>query len=271
MDNLRDLQLIELDILKEALKVFEKNNISYYALGGTMLGAARHHGFIPWDDDIDIGVPREDYERLCEISAQLPAYLKFCTYKENPAFPYYFSRIEDARVIVRSTRAEIDELTPAWIDIFPLDGMPNNLIFRKLHGCAILVTRMFFQISRFDTIVNTKRTNRPALEKVIIQLVKKFHIQNWISKRFTFNLLDKTLTRFSYTGSDYQINAMGAYKLREMFHKNIFGAGQLYPFEDIHIRGPEYYETYLTQLYGSWRTPADFSHHEVVEITLNDR
>lgn len=270
MDNLRELQLIELNVLKETLKVFEKNGISYYALGGTMLGAVRHHGFIPWDDDIDIGVPREDYERLSEISAQLPTYLKLCSFAGNPDYPYYFSRIEDARILVRSNRAEKDELTPAWIDVFPLDGMPNNPFFRKLHGCGILIARMLFQISRFDTIVNTKRTNRPASEKAIIHLVKVFHIQKWVNRRLAFNLLDKLLTRFSYVGSDYQINAMGAYKLKEMFHKNIFGEGQLYPFEDIQIRGPEYFEIYLSQLYGNWKIPADLSHHEVVDITINN-
>ena len=67
MDALRELQLTELDILKELLPIFERHNIPYFGLGGTMLGAVRHGGFIPWDDDIDIGVPREDYDRLLSL------------------------------------------------------------------------------------------------------------------------------------------------------------------------------------------------------------
>lgn len=269
MEKLRELQLTELDILKTVLALFEKHHIRYYALGGTMLGAVRHKGFIPWDDDIDIGVPREDYERLREIIRQNPGKLTYCTFEDNPEYPYYFARFVDERITVRSVRAEIDELTPAWIDVFPLDGMPNNAALRKLHGLSILAARMFFQISRFDNIVNTKRNTRPTAEKAIIWCTKTFHLQKFFGKEGTFRLLDKTLKRFPYAESNYNVNAMGAYKLREMFDKRVFDEGILYPFEDIQVRGPHDYETYLTQLYGDWRTPADMMHHEVMEITVS--
>ncbi len=270
VDNLRALQLAELDILKNVLALFEKHGITYFALGGTMLGAVRHKGFIPWDDDIDIGVPREDYERLEKIAKQLPAHMEYQCFDDNPDYPYYFARFVDRRITVRSVRAETDELTPAWIDIFPLDGMPNSGLRRKLHGLNILAARMMFQISRFESIVNTKRSNRPASEKAIIWCVKTFRLQKLIQKDKAFRMLDRTLKRCPYGPSDYNLNAMGAYKLREMFHKEVFGEGSLYPFEDIEIRGPQDYEAYLTQLYGDWRTPADLTHHEVTEITVNE-
>ena len=60
--NLRELQLCELEILKKVIEAFEKNNLSYFALFGTLIGAVRHEGFIPWDDDVDIGMPRKDYD-----------------------------------------------------------------------------------------------------------------------------------------------------------------------------------------------------------------
>lgn len=271
MDHLRELQLVELNILKEALKLFDKYHITYYALGGTMLGAVRHQGFIPWDDDIDIGVPRQDYDRLANVFEHLPSHLKFCTYERDPSYPYYFSRLEDERILVKSIRAEEEELTPAWIDIFPLDGMPNSRFSRKLHGCAILAARMFFQISRFSSIVNIKRTNRPVSEKIIIGAVRAFHLQRLVGKAHTYANLDKTLRRFSSARSDYFINGMGAYKLRELHKKSVFGNGAQYSFEDVEICGPQDYDSYLTQLYGDWRTPADFTHHKVVEITVSSK
>lgn len=268
MDNLRELQLAELGILKEVLKLFEKHSVTYFALGGTMLGAVRHHGFIPWDDDIDIGVPREDYGRLENILKELPAHLKFRSFEQDPTYPYYFARVENERVVAKSVRAQEVELTPAWIDIFPLDGMPNSQLHRKLHGYAVLAARMLFQISRFDSIVNIKRRNRPLSEKIIIRAVQTFHIQPLVGRARAYKKLDRTLKRFPAAHSDYYLNGMGAYKLRELHKKNVFGEGTRYPFEVIEICGPKDYESYLTQLYGDWRTPADFTHHEVTEITV---
>ncbi len=266
MENLRELQLTELGVLKELIPVFEKEKITWFALGGTMLGAVRHKGFIPWDDDIDIGVPREDYERLPQVCKNLPSYMRLRGFREDPSYNYYFYRVEDERMQVTSNRAETNEVTPAWIDIFPLDGMPNNPIRHKLHGWAILYSRALFQIARFEEIVNTKRTNRPLHERVMIWCTKHLGLQKIISRERTFRKLDKTLKKSPYADSNWNVNAMGAYKLREVVDKKVFGDGALYPFEDIQIRGAADYEAYLTQLYGDWRTPADFTHHSVVDI-----
>lgn len=269
MDNLRELQLMELEILKEVITLFERNNIRYFALGGTMLGAVRHKGFIPWDDDIDIGVPREDYERLEAACKELPEHLKFHHCKNDADFIYYFSRVENASIQVHSDRAEKEEITSAWIDIFPLDGMPNSALARTIHSQRILIDRALFQISRFDRIVDLRKSNRPTFEKVVIRFARNASLQKLLDNNYTFRILDRTLRKHPYSKSNYNINAMGAYKLREMFNKRVFGDGAMYSFEDIQIRGPQDYEAYLTQLYGDWRTPADFSHHSVVAITKN--
>ena len=270
MDNLRELQLLELDILKEVLKLFEEHRIPYFALGGTMLGAVRHKGFIPWDDDIDIGVPREHFERLSEICKELPDYLHFQTAEADSRYLHYFAKVENSAIEIHSNRSLYGETEPAWIDVFPLDGMPNKPWLRRLHGWNILAARALFVIARFDEIANIARENRPKSERTMMWIAKTFKLQFLLGKRATYLLLDKTLKRFPYLSSDYNINAMGAYKLKELFNKKVFGDGRLYPFEDIQIRGPQDYETYLTQLYGDWRKPQDFEHHKVTKITIND-
>ena len=270
MDSLRELQLTELNILKALLPIFEQNKVPYFALGGTMLGAVRHRGFIPWDDDIDIGVPREDYDRLPELFRALPGHLKLVSFPEDPAYPYYIVRVVDESVMVRSDRTEVDEVTPAWVDIFPLDGLPKGALARKVHEKRILLARMLFQLSRFDDVVNTKRTNRPTYEKLIIRGAKTFRVERLLNRERAYRGLDRTLRRCPYAKSPYNVNAMGAYKLREAFDKRVFGDGAFYDFEDIRIRGPEDFESYLTQLYGDWRTPADLSHHSIADIVRQD-
>lgn len=266
MDNLRSLQLTELNILKELLTVFERHHIHYFALGGTMLGAVRHHGFVPWDDDIDIGVPREEYEKLPSLEDELPPRLRFVSRRGDESYAYYFTRVVDERMLIRSARSDAEEILPAWVDIFPLDGLPNTPLRRKLHEKKILFSRAVFQLSRFDKIVNTKRTNRPPIEKAAIRCVRAFHLQNIVERDFAFRLVDQTLKQFPYGQSSYSVNAMGAYRMKEAFEKSVFGEGALYPFEDILIRGAADYDAYLTQLYGDWRTPADMDHHNIVEI-----
>ena len=133
-ESLRALQLKELDLLKYFQQVCKDNHIEYFALGGTLLGAIRHKGFIPWDDDIDVGIPRPDYERLCKILEGLPesGNIKFRSYKNSEDCIRYFGHIEDTTFkVVRHDKLKAEE-TFAWIDLFPLDAMPNNGLLRKL-------------------------------------------------------------------------------------------------------------------------------------------
>jgi len=97
-NDLRKLQLVELDILKEFLRICEKYHLRYYALGGTLLGAVRHEGFIPWDDDIDVGMPRPDFRRFEKIvEKELPEYLHYCSFKKTKGYNHYVPRITDSR------------------------------------------------------------------------------------------------------------------------------------------------------------------------------
>ena len=100
--NLNDTQNYILHLLEEVLRVLDELEIPYYMQGGTMLGAIRHKGFIPWDDDVDLGIPRGDYERLLRlVQERLPENLQLQTYDDETEHHYYFARIVDKRYQIR--------------------------------------------------------------------------------------------------------------------------------------------------------------------------
>ena len=254
---LRDLQLHELRLLKIFQRLCKDHGLRYFALGGTLLGAVRHKGFIPWDDDIDVGVPRPDYDRLCQILAveTLDANIRFCTYRNTQSYIRFFGRLENTDLrIVRHDKIK-EEQTFAWIDIFPLDGMPNNSFFRKLKSFYVLVLRTLYRFSCFDQLVNVNKTGRPWHEKILIFIGLHTPIQKFFGTMTCLNWLEKTLTSTPYDKTDYFVNAMGAYKFKEMFHKKYYGEGRAYPFEDTLIQGPVDYDFVCKQLYGDYMTP----------------
>lgn len=145
--DLRNLQMAELEILLEFQRVCETLGLRYYLTAGTLLGAVRHKGFIPWDDDIDVAMPREDYDKLAQ---QGPKYIGaeyvYQEYRTEPNFPYYFAKLRK-----RGTKAEepilraIEMEQGIYIDIFPLDRCPDSdgraaLLFKgiELLDCAVL-------------------------------------------------------------------------------------------------------------------------------------
>ncbi len=267
--NRSDLQNYIWDVMKFVLEYMEKEGVEYYMLGGTLLGAVRHKGFIPWDDDIDIGMPREVYERfLINIKKELPDYMAIRTYKNSRNHHYYFSRIVDKRYKVKRTGSEVDRLEEVWVDIFPLDGMPNQFIIRQFHKMHLIAARVMYHVATFDK-VNLKRPNRPIYELILIRLIKLFRLGKRGNMYFWLNQIDRLLKKYPYEKSSWCVNFMGQYMFKEMFPKTYYGKGRLYDFEDTRMMGPENADAVLSQQYGDYMKfpkDADRNTHAAVLI-----
>jgi lipopolysaccharide cholinephosphotransferase len=256
MTELRKLQLIELAILKEFVRICEEKNLRYYILGGTLLGAVRHKGFIPWDDDVDVCMPREDYERFFKYAEEWLGKEYTCLhYKKSADYRYAFGRVcsKSLKVINRSANIPREEF--AWIDIIPLDGFPDGKIER-----FILKVRLSFwwnlnQIAQFDELVDQKR-KRSFMGTFLVKVASLFaKIGKHLDYHICLDKLNEILMECPYdSNTEYIINFLAAYGFDETFPRESFEGGKGYGFEDGIFIGPNDFDTVCQIIYGDYMT-----------------
>lgn len=260
--SLQRLQKTNLEMVKLFIRICENQNLQYFALGGTLLGAVRHQGFIPWDDDIDLGMPRDDYEKFLQVAedelkkADPTGRYRLRTIDlDEEEYRTYIVKIEDTQVqLLREYYAKggvTKKHLNAWIDIMPIDGMPQDPAARQKHLDLILKTRKRLAASMMDKCMGTsmKRSKKAMLFIRFGLETGAFKLLNTEKIFLKFNNLCK---KYSYVTAKVVGNTYGVYKEREFVDKEIFGKGSLHTFEDIQICGPEDTHAYLTHVYGDY-------------------
>ncbi len=261
--------MVEIGLLKEFIRICHKYELRWFCLGGTLLGAIRHQGFIPWDDDIDVGMPRKDFIRFEQIiSEELPEGMRYLSYRTDPSYRRYVPRLCNERVKVIDTSAATPREQGAWIDIFPLDGMPAGHLVKKIHAFRMLARRALLNLSLFSTNIDLNRKNRPLVERFLISAGRYLPLEKVISTDRQLKALDHLMQMYDYDASSWVINFMGIHKMKEMFPKRYYKRGTFYPFEDIFVRGPVDYDAVLTQMYGDYMEmpPAEEMNHHNTRI-----
>ncbi len=270
MDNnaLKLVQEHEIFILREILKIIDKYKLRYYMLGGTLLGAVRHHGFIPWDDDIDIGIPRPDYEKFVEvIGDELKDPFAIHSLQSGLCeFSYYYVRIVDTRVKVLRKKAEKDVVLPIWVDVFPLDGVPEDERERKHWLKKARQLHKEFRISQFYYYyytTNVWKEKNGSIKTLSRRFIGKTGLYRLLNTERVWEKLDRQLKMYDYDKARRIINFCGFWGDKEMFPKSVYGEGRLYPFEDLMLIGPVDYDYVLKQMYGDYMTPPEESKRHV--------
>lgn len=247
------LQKKLLGLLKEVDSICNKNNIVYCLLGGSVLGAIRHNGFIPWDDDIDIGIPRKDYDRFLKIAPSLlPEWCEVVTYKNKiDSHIYHWCKVEDkSTTLVVEWQKHLKKEGGVFIDVFPLDGAPRIKWVRKLHHkIAYFWGRQlgFFMYSDFARLQGKIFNNRYVWCKWLFSLF----YTSFFRKVIHF-ITELTLKLYNSVRNPYCANYLGEYGIKECFNKNIILPTIKYKFEDGNYPIPNNYDFYLTQLYGDY-------------------
>lgn len=252
--SLRNVQLAEVKIIDEIVRICNENNITYYISGGTYLGAVRHKGFIPWDDDADIAMPRNEFEKFMKIAAnELEDNFELKSYQIDSAYPYYVPKVVDNSIKLIDRSGMYDKIVPAWVDIFPLDGMPKNSLIAALHKFKLLSLRALYNLSNFDTLVKVNKKNRPVIEKIFIYIGKNTNVFQKLNSKKRMDAITKCLIKYSGNMSDVYMNFMGSYKFKSILNKEyIYGQGSNYEFEGRVLNGPSNYDAYLKQIYGEY-------------------
>ena len=242
MNDLKKIQKIELDMLKVFHSICIENKLRYYAVGGTLLGAVRHKGFIPWDDDIDLAMPRSDFEKFIEIAHEvLPANLGLHRSKLN----LNTLQLVNNKTCVKKGKIE----TPIYLDIFPFDGYPSKKINKIIYKYKILFRRMMCKLSVINLLSDR---DRGTLENLIVFLGKLFNTNKLLNSDKQLNKLQELIKNYSYDTSFLVGNILGRYREREIVEKRIIGEGKLLRFEDTEIFVPDDYSKYLTKIYGDY-------------------
>jgi lipopolysaccharide cholinephosphotransferase len=238
-----DIRILQQKIIGnlEAIdQVCREHGLRYYLWAGTMLGAVRHKGFIPWDDDMDICMPRPDYEQLISHWREwLPQPYEVIATETDPTYPYPFAKIEDASTTVLE-RPDFKFLEGVYIDVFPIDGVPSDEQKRKKHFKHYKFWRHLLFLRGRDPF---KHGHGPR--SWLPWLLHKTFSLAWLQRK-----VRSYMVKYDYEQSAYVCDYDDG--LRGCIEKRVLGTPQLYPFEDKQFMGVEHYDEYLSNKYGDY-------------------
>lgn len=227
-----------LDMMKLFHRFCVENEITYYIIGGTALGAFRHKGFIPWDDDMDVTIPRPDYDKFISIADKLPEPLEIDYYGNRNNCPIHYVKLVDKSTTLIEQHYK-NYVEGAYIDVFPLDGS------KEYAGKEIKRHKKIYSLFYYTTLhQNTDKTH--GLRKIRKFLISKMNLNQM------HNRLHDLLVEVPFESADYVDNYLGAYHGKEITPKSYFAEPVLYQFEDTQLYGPTDMDGYLKTLYGDY-------------------
>ena len=243
---LRKLQMTELEILVEVDRICRKHHITYYLISGTLLGAIRHKGFIPWDDDIDIAMPFPDYVRFCQICNSEIDRQFFLQYFMNNNFGHFYAKVRKSGTLMLEKGQQKGAKgfhQGIWIDIFPVVGVKNTADWLKVNN------KKATRLKRFIKKVNTAASwAQLPVKKKLIRLIPQR-----ISRSFAYRSFVRLFQPDE--NSDARCCIWGDEILEAQFPVDSFDESCEVEFEGHLFFAPKKYDEILTTTYGDYMTP----------------
>ncbi len=242
-----DLKAIQLDIMDDIHAFCETNGIRYFLAYGTLIGAVRHKGYIPWDDDIDICMPRPDYDKFIELYNKKPSSYRMVCYENSMDYQLPFGKVHDTRTVMNEMQYKSNESFGVYIDIFPIDGFANDKLLQK----AQILRRM----------LNAKKAlfgKGRSIAKELFILFGKIYLFH-TSARQILSKIDSVVRTAEFDKTELVGYLPSLNKGRKgIFPRHYFEESILSDFDGRRYRIPIEYDNILTSEYGDYmKEPSD--------------
>lgn len=260
-NSVKELQPKALEILKVFIEVAEKLNLTYYLVEGTLLGAVRHKGFIPWDDDIDVGMPRADYEKfLSKAPDLLPKNFFLQTFKSDPGYPQNFAKIRNNNTTFLESSLKNKNINQGlFLDIFPIDGC--SLEFKNSSK---------FKLTQLICNLRISYAYGKKYSPLKVRLVRPLSLIFYPTLKSALTAKERLYT--ATPNENLVTNYHSLWGDKEIMPASWYGNGTVLEFEGIKVNCPKEYDKWLTQVYGDYmKLPPEekrVTHHDTDIIDL---
>ena len=268
-ETLAKVQKIQLEMAKDIKRVCEENGIRYFLYRGTFLGAVRHKGVIPWDDDMDFGFLREDYDKFCRIAPEkLGEQYCFQDWNTDENYAHPFGKVRKrGTVFVEAKCARLPE-NGVYIDIYPLDFAPEDEKERSLLAKKLLhLYRLKLMKSGYTPwMEDTKIIWKKRIGYMAYQFAALF-----FSQKKLIGIYETLVRKVAAGNTLYEQSALPiAYYFDRSWCENL----KEYPYEDTTFAGPENFDAFLSSLYGDYMQPPPEdkreNRHQIRELYLGE-
>ena len=240
-------------VMRHFIAICKEHSLTYFCCGGTAIGAVRHHGMIPWDDDVDVFMPRPDYDRFVQIaSRQLPDGLELMTPYSKADYPLYFVKLCDSRTTLQE-EVEVPCVYGLYIDIFPIDGAPDDIeqaramerrFTKTKHKLEAISSHVSFA-DYLHLLTQPKEWGRFA-RKTLAFFCRQAY------RRKLLRQMEAICRQYDYNSSTLVAVYCGSYGPKEVFPKAWLQGQVMFAYEDMEVALPSGYDNYLRQYYGDY-------------------
>lgn len=240
---LAEIKKCEVDLLKKFSQYCDENNLCYVLGGGTLLGAIRHKGFIPWDDDIDLMMPRTDYEKFLQLQQENKLFEVRTISDNSSCIP--FIKILDSHTIVDSAYVETPNANSLWIDIFPIDGLPSDEKELKKKYRYALILKKSLIVAMTKVVYGTTSVKRisKAVLRFPLKMIGSYRLARWI---------DRYCKKIKFEDSEFVGGLCWGYGPQECMPRKEWLARVKVEFEGHEFWAPGCWDLYLRSLYGDY-------------------